>query len=130
MEDQVVQNVRVTNANDFVIEDRFDGVPYRFEPKKPLSIPLDAAFHIFGWFPGAKPEEVARHIQKRLGWNTPEMVHSSAHLRYYQNIKIEPIVYRLVEVEETDFEDEPPKATKPNKIMQAATESARRHSAG
>jgi hypothetical protein len=63
------QLVKVCNRNDFAISDMFDGVPYLFEPNKPLSIPIDAASHFFAW-PSDDPQLVRLWIAKRLGWNT------------------------------------------------------------
>ena len=43
-----VTHARITNLNDFTIEDRHDGVPYKFEPKKTITVPLEAAALFFG----------------------------------------------------------------------------------
>jgi hypothetical protein len=98
-EQQVIQSVRVTNTNDFKIVDRFDGVPYEFLPgAKGVAIPIDAAYHIFGWMPGATEEQIFAHTQRRFGWNTPAMVASGVDRKFFGRIKIEPVVYKLVEV--------------------------------
>ena len=62
------QLVKIINTNDFTIEDMFDGVPYRFEPNKPLSIPLEAAAHFFAW-PSDDLIFVKLWIVKCFGWN-------------------------------------------------------------
>jgi hypothetical protein len=125
-----VMNVKIVNRNDFVITDRFDGVPYVFEPNRPVSVPIDAANHIFGWYPGADPALVKRHVQKRFGWNTPAMESSGQNNRFFGNIEITPILYRMVpvEVDESGEAIEPTdsakRAPKVNKMMAAADERA------
>ncbi len=74
-------HVRVTNGNDFPIDDRFDGVPYVFEPGKERMIPVLAAALFFG-LPvddnGVVDIEVGEdgsivgngeHVKRRWGWN-------------------------------------------------------------
>jgi hypothetical protein len=39
--------VNVLNSNDFPLEDRFNGVLYIFAPGRALTIPAEAAKHIF-----------------------------------------------------------------------------------
>jgi hypothetical protein len=41
--------VNVLNNNDFPLVDGFDGVFYRFEPGRAITIPVEAAKHILGW---------------------------------------------------------------------------------
>lgn len=129
LDEPQVMNVKVVNRNDFPICDRFDGVPYTFEQNHPVSVPIDAANHIFGWFPGVDPEIVKRHCQKRFGWNTPEMVKENQHNRFFGNIQITPILYRMVAVEVDDEGEinspaagrQPvPRAPKTNWVMEAA----------
>src|SRR6202049_605411 len=62
------QMVRVINHNPFAISDRFDGVPFEFQPEEPVNIPPDAAAHFFGW-PG-QADLIRAYIAKRRGWNT------------------------------------------------------------
>lgn len=125
-------NVKVINRNDFPITDRFDGVPYVFPPNTPVSIPIDAAHHIFGWHQGVDMMLVQRHVQKRLGWNTPDMEKDGRASRFFENLEIAPILYRMVEVE-VDAEGEvvspsdtspKPRAPKTNKLMEAANVGA------
>jgi len=94
-----VMQVRVTNHNDFPIRDMFDGIPYVIDAGRTEAIPSDAAHHIFGFFPGVDPRAMALHIQKRFGWNTPDMVKNGAGEKYLSKIKIEPVMFKLVPVE-------------------------------
>lgn len=41
--------LRVTNRNSFTLNDRYDGIDYKFEPNKPVVIEEDAARHFFGY---------------------------------------------------------------------------------
>lgn len=97
-----LQMVKVTNKNDFVMRDRFDGSPYLFESNQPLSIPPQAAAHFFGW-PG-EPELMKMHTCKRFGWNRPEHIGADktkptseplADL-YWSNIVIETVTFSVV----------------------------------
>lgn len=122
-----IMNVKIVNRNDFEIADRFDGVPYVFAPNHPVSVPIDAANHIFGYFPGVEKEIVRRHCQKRFGWNTPSMVQEGQHNRFFDAIEITPIMYRMVAVEVDEDGEEPvspangrPRAPKTNRLMEAA----------
>lgn len=65
-----IERVRVTNRNPFQINDMHDGVPYEFPPDLTVTIPPEAAQHIFGW--PAEPQEMAMHMARRFGWNRPE----------------------------------------------------------
>jgi hypothetical protein len=65
-----IERVRVTNRNTFEIRDMHDGVPYEFPPGQTVTVPPEAAMHIFGW-PG-EPHEMAAHMARRFGWNRPE----------------------------------------------------------
>jgi hypothetical protein len=107
-------SLKVVNHNDFVIVDRFDGVPYEFEPEKSVSVPSDAALHMLGWYPGVDMLVVKNHVQKRWGWNTPELVNSKTHDKYFAALSFKPVSYRIVEVPEevTEIDDEPPPTKK------------------
>jgi hypothetical protein len=118
MADQLTQDVaqqrtlislKVTNHNDFAIEDRFDGVPYLFEPDRATSVPSDAALHMLGWYPGVDMLIVKNHIQKRWGWNTPDLVASKQNEKYFAALSFKPVQYRIVEVPEevTEIDDLP-----------------------
>lgn len=130
-----VMSVRVTNRNEFTIRDRFDGVLYTFEPHRPVSVPIDAANHIFAWHPPwtddkGERHEVERstmrtHVQKRFGWNTPEMQNADRSQRFFDNLEITPVIYRMVPVE-VDEAGNTKRAPKTNKLMAAADEAAAR----
>lgn len=100
-------NLKVTNNNDFTISDRFDGVPFEIEPGKSVTLPADAAAHLFGWQPGIEPRAMFLHVQKRWGWNTPEMVSSGKAEKFFANLEFKPVTFRMVEVVEPDFEEVP-----------------------
>ena len=91
-----ILHVRVTNKNTFTLKDRFDGVPYTFEPHIAISIPADAAAHIFGWYDGVEPEVMRRFCKKRFGWNTPEMEKEGKPDKFCDALEIKPMLYRLV----------------------------------
>jgi hypothetical protein len=91
-----ILHVRVINKNDFPITDMYDSVPYTFVPNMPVTIPVDAAAHIFGWWEGCDPAVMKRHCQKRFGWNTPEMQSANQHEEFYKRLELKPMLYRLV----------------------------------
>ena len=95
-------NLKVTNNNDFEIADQFDAVPYVFKPKEALTIPPDAALHIFGWQPGVDMAKVEVHVQRRWGWNTPAIVEKNHHKKFFAKLEFKPVTYKMVEVIETD----------------------------
>lgn len=101
--------VRVTNQNDFTIDDRFDGTHYVFETGKKVSVPFDAACHIFGI---EHPEQVKEDkdqllnfVSRRWGWNTPEIIKDKEHIKRFKNIKMELISYKVVEQGHDEDED-------------------------
>jgi hypothetical protein len=120
-----VMAIRVINNNDFTISDRFDGVPYIFEKDgKPLSIPIDAAFHIFGWHREVDPAAMKNYVMKRFGWNTPSMIQEGRNELFYASLQFQPIMYRMVPVE-VDPQGVPLKkerSPKPNRLMDAVDE--------
>lgn len=94
------QLIRITNRNDFAIEDMFDGVPYKFLPNTPLSIPPEAAAHFFAW-PSDDAQLVRLWIAKRLGWNTMRDIERQADGRmrwehWVDKIEVQPVHYDLV----------------------------------
>jgi hypothetical protein len=98
-----IMAIRVINSNDFQISDRFDGVPYTFEKGgKATSIPIDAAFHIFGWHREVDPKVMKNYVMKRFGWNTPDMLKNGRADLFYDALKFQPIMYRMVPVELDD----------------------------
>lgn len=58
-----MRDIFVTNQNDFHHSDRYDGVDYEFPPKERVTIPVDAATHMFGFNMPDKSE-----VLQRLGW--------------------------------------------------------------
>jgi hypothetical protein len=99
-----IHYVRVTNNRDVPCTDRWDGIPVTLEPGKKDNLQLDMAAHFFGYYYGVDPEAMFRHVCKRQGWNTP------AHLtvgesgkplarEMFDKLSIEPVIYKMVEVE-------------------------------
>src|SRR5215471_15488020 len=117
--------VRVTNRNDFLIEDMHDGVPYRFPANETVTIYPEVAAHIFG-YPG---DDEYRHLymSKRWGWNDPKIHHERDRhnvplwKRMAQKIDIRPVSFDMVErdpiaprpVELGDAAEVPPKSANP-----------------
>lgn len=117
---QPAPQVRVTNRNEFDIEDRHDGVPYEFPGRtyakddvnkekpiyKPVTIPPDAAAHIFGYglFGDLPPKEQLRalfdHIIKRFGWNVRE--NEGRAREWFRNLEIRPVMYVIQEVSQDE----------------------------
>jgi len=123
----IVGGVRVTNKNEFVIRDRFDGVPFTFEPGKSVTIPPDAANHIFGWrhhgddeAPEHATNDMLVYCQKRHGWNTPDIIKSGNHLKWFKAIEFKPVRFRMVEMSD---EDEAPEEL-PNPIQKPGARRA------
>jgi hypothetical protein len=110
-----IMAIRVINSNDFAISDRFDGVPYVFEPNHATAVPIDAAFHIFGWHREVDPAYMKNYVMKRFGWNTPAMLESGRAELFYSGLKFQPIMYRMVpvEVDESGAPLKKEKAAKP-----------------
>jgi hypothetical protein len=105
LEDQSLQRVyiKVTNENNFPIVDMYDSVVFEFEPSKPKTIPAEAAAHIFGWRGDGGRDAMFMHSQKRWGWNTPEYVSSDKARKYFERIKIEQVIFRLVEMTQEEM---------------------------
>jgi hypothetical protein len=98
---QRIDMVRVTN-NGEVFTDRYDGVPYVLIKGQTKSLPLAVANHIFGYKPGVDQRTMFLHTCKRQGWNTPKHVVEEADgttlaEKLFANLKIEPVVYKVVE---------------------------------
>ncbi len=95
--------VRVTNGLDFPFTDRHDGVPVTIPPGKSETLPPDMAAHFFGYQLGVDPAAMLRHVSRRQGWNTPDFVKQNEETRktkaeeYFGKLKIEPVMYKLVE---------------------------------
>lgn len=106
-----IKYVRVTNRNPFELVDHYDNRPYRFPAGQPMTIPLDAAAHIFGFTATATEEATRLHCIKRFGFNRPEVLAVQGHDLFWENLEIAPVVMRMIEVEEgTDegLEDDRP----------------------
>jgi hypothetical protein len=100
-----IKYVRVTNLGTVMFADRHNGVPLKIQPGETRNVPLEPAAHIFGWKPDVEPDVMFRHMQRRQGWNTPEYLAidpesglSKAQVQFCK-LKIEPVLYKLVEVE-------------------------------
>lgn len=94
--------VRLTNNGDIAFTDRHDGVPVRVEPGKADNFPMDMAAHFFGYYDGAAPEAMFRHVCKRQGWNTPAhlMTDESGKTlaqRLFNGLDIRAVMYKMVE---------------------------------
>jgi hypothetical protein len=59
------KQIFVTNKNDFVHTDAYDGEEYVFPPGERVLVPSDAATHMFGFNLPDKSESLVR-----LGWAT------------------------------------------------------------
>jgi hypothetical protein len=98
----------VTNGLAVPFTDRYDGVPVTLPPGKTENIPLDMAAHFFGYHLDVDRATMLRHVARRQGWNTPEYVkqnpetHKTLAEDYFDKLKIEPVMYKMVEVVEPD----------------------------
>jgi hypothetical protein len=96
-----VQMVAITNHNDFLIRDMFNGIPVNFPIGVPVDVSPEIALHCFGW-PGELHDR-ALHMAKRYGWSgrdylKPEGL-GDGPPRYEvlaSKIEIRPIYYDLV----------------------------------
>jgi hypothetical protein len=115
--DRIAVHLRIVNGNDFAIEDRYDGVPYVFEAGKALTVPPEAALHIFGWKPGLDPRAIETHITRRWGWNTPKFMESGDAKKFFAKLEFKPVTFKTVEVVSGEDDDPlpspiPPRAEK------------------
>ena len=99
-----IKYLRVFNLGEAMFTDRHDGVPLRIKGGESKHVPLNVALHIFGWHPEATPEQLFKHIQRRQGWNTPaylavDETGKTLAEKKFAELKIEPVLYKLVEVE-------------------------------
>ena len=99
------QFVKVTNGLPFAIQDRFDGIPYYIRPGQHENLPIPAAMHMLGYTEPMDPERMQRHVCRRMGWNTMEFLEVNPKTKktkaqeYFELLKIEPVVYKLVRVD-------------------------------
>ena len=121
-------HARVTNGNDFPIEDRYDGIPVTFEPGVPKVVGLEAAALFFG-FPVDDEGNVTfavdwGYFARRHGWTNmvprkdeplndmfQRITASSA--EKCSKVKVEPVAYTLREVVQGEEELPPPRAENP-----------------
>jgi hypothetical protein len=107
MEDQTeqvrVKYVKLTNGLDIPFTDRHDGVPVKVMPGEAKNFPVDMALHFFG--PDFSDQVMmGKHVAKRQGWNTPRFLEAddsgkTLAERWFAKLKIEPVMYKLVQVE-------------------------------
>jgi len=96
-------NVRVMNGNTTTYRDAYNGVEYVFEASKTRSLPLAAAYHIFGYqIQGGEnaPKTMFDHVCKRWGWNTPENVKDGFKTvnEIWRKFEFTPVAVRYTEV--------------------------------
>lgn len=94
--------IRITNTNNFPIEERFDGILYDFKPGVAVNMPYHAASHVFGidFSQGIDRERIFTHIQKRWGWNrTTELKESR---KKFDKIEMKILHMRLVEANDDE----------------------------
>lgn len=95
-------HVKVTNGNDFDIEDRFDGVPYPFKAGRTVTVPLEAAIHFFGFKVNPDTEQLSiepdiEHVTRRWGWNTQDYIKDGLGKKIAAKITVAPVTYEMVE---------------------------------
>jgi hypothetical protein len=96
---QNITQVRVTNRNKFDIEDMYDGIAYNMKSNTPISMPYEAACHIFGadFSQGDSAREQAfKHVQRRWGWNRTDRLKQARD--HFDRIEFE--VTKMVMVEQ------------------------------
>jgi hypothetical protein len=118
--DRIAVHLRVTNNNDFEINDRYDGVPYIFEAGKVLTVPPEAALHIFGWHPGIEPRVVETHVTKRWGWNTPAFMENGNAKKFFAKLEFKPVTFKTVEVISGEDDDTLPSPIAPRQTREAS----------
>lgn len=117
-----VQYVRVTNGLPFAFVDMYDGVPVTIPAGKSENLRPDMAWHFFGYAGGVGRAEMLRHTSKRHGWNTPEFVSVNENTgktkaeEYFDKIKIEAVIYKLVPAEVNDPQEPVPADSPPPQI--------------
>lgn len=111
--------IKVTNHNDFTINEMYDGIPYVFAKDKPVTVPLEAMRHIFGAnFPEDKSvldseefrSSVYESVAKRFGWNVSQRFDATLNRwimngdvveegkNKFANLEFVPVIYKMVEV--------------------------------
>lgn len=135
-------HARVTNSNEFTIEDRYDGVPVVFEPGVAKTIPLEAAALFFGF----RVEDDGTveftvdwgYFARRHGWTNMERLRdepmndmvkrvTADSAAKCAKVKVEPIEMRLREVALGEEELPPPReAADPDQPQSNEAEEPRR----
>jgi hypothetical protein len=115
--DEFVGHIRITNHNDFELSDHYDGRLYTFYPSKPITVPVDVARHIFGF--GLSEEAQKNYVMRRMGWNTVEMAKDAKNIKFWKNLDIRPVLFRMVEVNEQgdELEKPQPRPGRPRKVQ-------------
>ena len=115
-----VHYVRVVNNLPFAFTDRHDGVPVTIPPGKSENLPLDMAAHFFGYtHHGIEKAVLFRHTAKRQGWNTPDFAKLDPDTgktkaeAYFDMLRLEPVIYKMVPVENPDPAEPVPADTGP-----------------
>ncbi len=95
--------LKVLNKNPVPFTDYYDGIPFSFEPKKPINIPPDAALHIFGYPGGEITDELRTHMQRhttrRWGINTPTDLAEKRDEKVFRNFDLKPVFFQVTEVD-------------------------------
>lgn len=100
-----VIGVKVTNNNENTYKDRYDGILYEFAHKKSVTLPYEAACHIFGvdFAPGPTGhinpnlrDKTFEHIHKRWGWNKPGTPEQFEKTRNAARARFDKIEFTLV----------------------------------
>lgn len=78
-------HVRIVNGTNRMINGRYDGVDYKFPPKKPVDVHVNVARHVFGFDLEDKSFAMAR-----LGWMTSSDQENVAY-EELAKIKFEPV---------------------------------------
>ena len=119
--DRIAVHLRITNNNDFNIDDRYDGVPYKFEAGKTVTIPPEAALHLFGWYPGIDMSVAETHVTRRWGWNTPAFMASGDAKRFFAKLQFAPVTFKTVEVVSGEDDDTLPSPIAPRQATRDAS---------
>jgi hypothetical protein len=128
----VITHARVTNANDFPIDDRCNGVPIKFKPGVPETISIEAAALFFGFEMVVEDDGNVSvtfapdwgYFARRRGWTNMErekdetmnemvvrVTRESA--AKCAKIKVEPVTMRLREVVSEEEQLDPPRDAAP-----------------
>lgn len=114
--------IKVINNNPMAFTDRYDGIQYRFnpcagDPKKGVTLELEAATHIFGVdFPADAAtcasedfrERIWDSLLRRWGWSVPDQRQRvedrddagkmADNRQKFDNIEFRPVIFQITEV--------------------------------